>query len=42
MAGSSIAELARDHRTWQQRGGYTGYRIPDNRYKGYLVRTTAS
>jgi hypothetical protein len=22
-----------EHRTWQQRGGYTGYRIPDNRYR---------
>jgi hypothetical protein len=21
------------HRTWQQRGGYRGYRIPDNRYR---------
>jgi hypothetical protein len=25
-----------DHRTWQQRGGYSGYRIPDNRYHGYF------
>lgn len=25
-----------DHRTWQQRGGYHGYRIPDNRYNGYF------
>ncbi len=25
-----------DHRTWQQRGGYHGYRIPDNRYRGYF------
>lgn len=25
-----------DHRTWQQRGGYNGYRIPDNRYDGYF------
>jgi hypothetical protein len=25
-----------DHRTWQQRGGYTGYRIPENRYNGYF------
>ena len=23
-----------DHRTWQQRGGYKGYRIPDNRFRG--------
>jgi hypothetical protein len=22
-----------DHRTWQQRGGYSGYRIPDNRFR---------
>jgi hypothetical protein len=22
-----------DHRTWQQRGGYNGYRIPDNRFR---------
>ncbi len=25
-----------DHRTWQQRGGYDGYRIPDDRYRGYF------
>jgi hypothetical protein len=25
-----------DHRTWQQRGGYHGYRIPDNRFRGYF------
>jgi Tfp pilus assembly protein FimT len=23
-----------EHRDWQQRGGYNGYRIPDNRYRG--------
>lgn len=23
-----------DHRTWQQRGGYHGYRIPDDRFRG--------
>ena len=22
-----------EHRDWQQRGGYSGYRIPDNRYR---------
>ena len=27
-----------DHRNWQQRGGYNGYRIPDNRYHGYFGR----
>ena len=25
-----------DHRDWQQRGGYHGYRIPDDRYRGYF------
>lgn len=25
-----------DHRTWLQRGGYHGYRIPDDRYRGYF------
>ena len=25
-----------DHRNWQQRGGYNGYRIPENRYNGYF------
>ena len=27
-----------DHRTWQQRGGYNGYRIPDERFRGYFGR----
>lgn len=26
----------REHRTWQQRGGYRGYRIPENRYRIYF------
>jgi len=25
-----------DHRTWRQRGGYHGYRIPDDRFRGYF------
>src|ERR1700751_1602861 len=25
-----------DHRDWQQRGGYHGSRIPDDRYRGYF------
>jgi len=25
-----------DHRNWQQRGGYNGYRMPDDRYRGYF------
>jgi hypothetical protein len=27
-----------DHRNWQQRGGYHGYRIPDDRFRGYFGR----
>jgi flagellar motor protein MotB len=25
-----------DHRTWHQRGGYHGYRIPEHRFRGYF------
>jgi hypothetical protein len=25
-----------DHRTWQDRGGYTGYRVPDDRFNLYF------
>ena len=28
-----------EHRTWQQRGGYNGYRIPEDRYRRYLGRS---
>jgi hypothetical protein len=24
-----------EHHTWQQRGGYNGYRVPDDRFRGY-------
>jgi hypothetical protein len=27
-----------EHRTWKQRGGYNGYRIPQNHYRGYFGR----
>ena len=27
---------ASDHRTWVQRGGYNGYRIPDDRFRAYF------
>ncbi len=35
-SGSSIARPTGSlkHRTWQQRGGYNGYRIPDDRFRG--------
>jgi hypothetical protein len=36
MAGRSITELESDHRTWQQRGGYSGYCIPESRYSGHF------
>jgi hypothetical protein len=34
--GSSTGHVAgeSEHRTWQQRGGYNGYRIPEDRYRG--------
>ena len=25
-----------DHQTWKQRGGYNGYRLPDDRFRGYF------
>jgi flagellar motor protein MotB len=28
-----------EHRTWQQRGGYNGYRIPEDRYRRYFGRS---
>jgi hypothetical protein len=28
-----------EHRSWQQRGGYSGYRIPDDRYRGSFCRS---
>lgn len=27
-----------EHRSWQQRGGYTGYRVPDERFRQYFGR----
>jgi hypothetical protein len=33
---SRAGSWATDHRTWQQRGGYNGYRIPDDRFKQYF------
>jgi hypothetical protein len=28
-----------EHQSWQQRGGYSGYRIPDDRYRGSFGRS---
>lgn len=25
-----------DHQTWKQRGGYNGYRVPDDHFRGYF------
>jgi hypothetical protein len=27
-----------EHRTWQQRGGYNGYRVPEDRFRNYFGR----
>jgi len=35
---SRAGSWANEHRTWQQRGGYNGYRIPDNRFRLYFGR----
>jgi hypothetical protein len=32
----SAANWQSDHRTWQQRGGYHGYRVPDARFRGHF------
>ena len=31
--GSRAKNWKSDHRTWQQRGGYSGYRVPDARFR---------
>ena len=33
---SRAASWNNDHRTWQQRGGYNGYRIPQDRFRQYF------
>ncbi len=33
---SRATSWSTQHRTWQQRGGYTGYRIPDDRFSLYF------
>ena len=35
---SRAAAWNTEHRTWAQRGGYTGYRIPDDRFRRYFGR----
>jgi hypothetical protein len=31
--GDRASNWKADHRTWQQRGGYSGYRVPDDRFR---------
>ena len=38
FAQSKAGSWNTDHRTWQQRGGYNGYRIPDARFSLYFGR----
>jgi len=33
--GSRARSWQSEHRTWQQRGGYRGYRVPEDRFRGY-------
>ena len=33
--GDRANSWQREHRSWQQRGGYRGYRIPDDRFRSY-------
>jgi hypothetical protein len=35
---SRAGSWSADHRTWGQRGGYNGYRIPDDRFRLYFGR----
>ena len=36
FAQSKAGNWSTDHKTWQQRGGYSGYRIPDARFSLYF------
>jgi hypothetical protein len=38
FAQSKAGNWNSDHKTWQQRGGYNGYRIPDARFSLYFGR----
>jgi hypothetical protein len=35
---SRASSWQNEHRSWSQRGGYAGYRIPDNRFRQYFGR----
>ena len=36
FAQSRAGSWNTDHRSWQQRGGYNGYRVPEDRFRGYF------
>ncbi|MGA3178363.1 MAG: hypothetical protein ABSE19_13585 [Candidatus Acidiferrum sp.] len=36
FAQSRAGSWNNDHRTWQQRGGYNGYRVPEDRFRQYF------
>jgi hypothetical protein len=38
FAQSRAGAWKTEHQTWSQRGGYTGYRIPENRFRLYFGR----
>jgi hypothetical protein len=38
FAQSRAASWSNDHRTWTQRGGYNGYRVPQDRFNRYFGR----
>ncbi len=33
--GDRASSWQSEHRTWQQRGGYSGYRVPDDRFRSF-------
>ncbi len=35
---SRAREWSNEHRTWGQRGGYSGYRVPEDRFRAYWGR----
>jgi hypothetical protein len=35
---SRASSWSNEHQTWSQRGGYNGYRVPDNRFRSYFGR----
>ena len=38
FAQSRAGSWQEEHQSWSQRGGYNGYRIPDNRFRQYFGR----